>query len=112
SKYFLVASALLLASACGPEAAIAPSSGRTPPRLPAATILTTTPVLWDQSGGTSDHMYGIGDHLTNAFMADDFVVGTGSTWRISEVMLSGIVDEIPVAFAIARSAGPNPADII
>ena len=111
SKYLFVASALLLAAACGPEAAIAPSSGKTLPRAPAATILTTTPVLWDQSGGTSDHMW-VGDGI-NALMADDFIVGTGSTWRISEVMLSGMVLKIPIAFEIARSAGPNPSgDVI
>lgn len=111
SKYFLVASALILTSACGPEAAIAPSSTRALPRAPAATILTTTPVLWDQSGGTSDHMW-VGDGI-NALMADDFIVGTGSTWRISEVMLSGMVLKIPIAFEIARSAGANPSgDVI
>lgn len=110
-RSFAVASAMLLA-ACGHETVVAPHAARTLPRLPSSTILTTTPVLWDQSGGTSDHMYSTGD-ATNGMIADDFIVAGGTPWRISEVMLSGIVDDVPIVFEIARSDGPNPsADVV
>jgi len=106
-----LATAMLVAVACDHETVIAPSS-RAAPRFPSSTILTTTPVLWDQSGGTSDHMYSTGE-ATNGMIADDFIVATGTPWRISEVMISGIVDDIPIVFEIARSAGLNPsADVV
>jgi len=109
---FAFASALLLLAACGHDTVVAPRASKALPLFPSSTILTTTPVLWDQSGGTSDHMYSTGE-ATNGMIADDFVVATGAPWRISEVMLSGIVDDIPIVFEIARSDGPNPsADVV
>ena len=105
--------ALAFLAACAGDTPMSPKGAAIGGPNHSVTDITTSPILWDQSAYEGGHA-----HARDAGkFGDDFIVPSGSTWEIKEILLTGslsqtivnneIVD-MPLTIQIYTDAGGVP----